>query len=66
MQRISDKTKDVVVDGGLHVLSPSTRTAIEYLCHVMAKDHSLRNGKTALFWHLVGEVALHIEDDAKK
>jgi hypothetical protein len=51
-----------VVDGGVCRLSQSVRTALDYVCHTIAKDHQLRNGKTALYWHLVGIVAAHIKD----
>lgn len=51
-----------VIDGGICCLSQSVRTALDYACHTIAKDHQLRNGKTALYWHLVGIVASHIED----
>jgi hypothetical protein len=51
-----------VIDGGVCRLSQSARTALDYACHSIAKDNRLRNGKTALYWHLVGIVASHIED----
>ncbi len=50
---------DLSSDGGAGNLSPRALLAIGYVAHVMAREHVLGNGETALYWHLVGVASGH-------
>lgn len=52
---------EVVIDG-YGPLSRSSVVALEYAAKVIAEDHALNNGQTALFWHLVSVSAKHISN----
>lgn len=53
------QSADVTIPGDWGV--PHTvRTAIEYVAHTAAKHCKLRNGQTALFWHLLSVVSQHV------
>jgi hypothetical protein len=61
MRRQKVPNTDVLVDGGLSQLSRSSRIALEYAADTIARDHKTINGKTCLFWFLVGEVSKQID-----
>ena len=44
----------------------AVRPAVEYVAHTAAKHCNLRNGQTALFWHLLGVVSQHIRSTEAK
>lgn len=54
------KTPENVEIGGYCPLSRHVVIALEYLAHVVAEEHVLHNGETALFWHLVGTIGKHV------
>lgn len=54
----------VPAPGGYGPLSRSAVIALEYAAEAIARDHSVRAGKTALFWHLVSVAGKHIGDAA--
>lgn len=49
---------DVSVPGPLP-LSRSVKTALEYVAFLVDRENGVKNGKTALYWHLVGVCSSH-------
>lgn len=47
---------------GQEKLSEKSREALQALVDQVAADHTLSNGSTALYWHLVGIIGDAIED----
>ncbi len=44
-------------------LSRSVKIAAEYLASCVQADHGTRNGKTALYWHLIGVALQHAKEE---
>jgi hypothetical protein len=59
MKRDRVPNTDTICDGGLNHLSRSARIALEYAADIIAQDHQTLNGKTCLFWALVGTATQH-------
>ena len=64
-QEVVEATKEIsdVQIPGPCPLPQSVRTAIEYVAHTAANDCKLKNGQTALFWHLIHVVTSHVNQD---
>lgn len=46
--------------GGYGPLSPNSVVALEQAARVLAQEHALANGATALFWHLISAASRHV------
>jgi len=55
---------DITVAFSPFTPSRSLVTALQYVTSVAEQDHGLRNGTTALYWHLLSVTAKHIGDSA--
>lgn len=42
--------------------SDSVQTAASYLAERVQQDHGTKNGKTALYWHLIAIISSHAGD----
>lgn len=60
--KVVQETADIgqISTADTHLMSASLHTAIEYVTYTAVRDHKLRNGQTALFWHLVAVVNQHL------
>jgi len=65
--QVVEETKDIadITFGDLPRMPDSVRTAVEYVAHCAANHCELRNGQTALFWHLMCVVEKHLRQEVK-
>lgn len=43
-------------------LNEVSSKALENLIEIIAKEHKLKNGQTALYWHLASIISEHIDE----
>lgn len=46
-------------------LNRSSQIALEYLVDCLDKEHGLKNGKTALYWHLYSTIQPHLATEGE-
>jgi len=63
-QQVMETTAEIaqISTGDTGRMGRDIRNAIEYVAYAAAINHDLKNGQTALFWHLVAVVNQHLKN----
>lgn len=61
MSSESDEQQDQSVGSYPPPVDKHTVTALEYLIYNLDKRFKFKNGKTALMWHMMHTMSLHLE-----